>query len=517
MPRCPSRNWQNRGHRVQVNLASVSLRSQYCAGYGMAGLCAFDNYFTSQYIDANWIIQMPPTQATAKFAGAFFTDQPDELAGQVKTFVSQGVAGRQLPMDRPRAIISPHAGYRFSGAVAGRAFGAAAMFQYDQIVILSPSHRHGFDGLALPEWSEMQLPNGVARVAHDTCQALLARGLAHVEQAAHANEHGVETQLPFVVQFFKSTPIVPLVVGRMAAEKLAAVVDYLDHHGQGNTLFVISSDLSHFLTDQTACALDLETAGFIEQADWGNIKSQNACGWGPLSGVLASGFGGGLRTLRLDMANSSRVTNDSDRVVGYGAWAMYPPQSQVFNDKQRGELLRVARGAAKSYLRRNAHATLNVGSFGPALQSHMASFVTLTHKGRLRGCIGSLQAHQPLVQDVAQNVVKSAVNDRRFTPLTHPDQMDELDIKIAVLTRPHRVKFNSKDELLAAMMPHVSGMIVQDQGHRGTFLPMVWDSLPTPEQFWNGLLVKAGLPKGHWSDTIKVWHFYAESFADPPR
>lgn len=454
----------------------------------------------------------------ARFAGSFYTSEPIPLNRNVRLLTQAGKVGRNLTPSRPIAIVAPHAGYRFSGSLAGQAYAAvldAKMeHSYDRIVILSPSHKHRFDGLAMPSWSRFKVPNGVVNVDKMCRNDLLDRKLVHINDAAHENEHGIETQLPFMARYLHQAQIVPIVVGRAKLGQVAQLIDYLADESEVNTLFVLSSDLSHFHDRAKAMQLDAATAQMIETADAQGLDGTHACGWMPLAGFLTSNHGAGARAVRLAMGDSSVVTGDENRVVGYGAWAIYQAQDQVLNDHRRKELLRIARASLSGMLKNGRAPHLNMPTFAAPMHTTMASFVTLSDKGRLRGCIGSLQAHQPLVQDVATNAVKAGTKDPRFKPLTNAAQLDGLDLKIAVLTKAAPISFVDRDDLEARLRPGVSGLILQDQGKRGTFLPMVWDSLDTPKKFLDGLIVKAGLPKGYWSETVKIWHYQAESFAE---
>ena len=131
----------------------------------------------------------------------------------------------------------------------------------------------------------------------------------------------------------------------------------------------------------------------------------------------------------------------------------------------------------------------------------------------MRGCIGSLAAHQPLIRDVVVNTVKAGFNDPRFRPVSL-DVIDKLRLKIAILSPSAPMRFDSEDDLISQLVPERDGLILYDGGRRGVFLPMVWESLPTPKAFLDGLKVKAGLAKTHWSKTLKVERFCAESFAE---
>ena len=140
-----------------------------------------------------------------------------------------------------------------------------------------------------------------------------------------------------------------------------------------------------------------------------------------------------------------------------------------------------------------------------------ASFVTLQKNGELRGCIGSLEAHRPLVEDVVHNAYAAAFSDPRFPPLSERELAD-VDFHISILTPAVPIDFNSEADLLRQLRPGIDGLVLEDGIHRGTFLPSVWEQLPDAEQFLQHLKLKAGLPPNYWSDTLKVSRYTTESF-----
>lgn len=447
-------------------------------------------------------------------AGRFYPSDPEELRRQVETCLTRSGDGARPPGAGPRAVISPHAGYAFSGWLTGAAWQATAQARPETIVILSPSHRHAFDGVALPAQQGYAMPGFDVPVDGAAAGALVQAGLAHVEDAAHDNEHGIETQLAFLHHLHPQAKLVPLVIGRCKTERVAAIIDHLATQADTPPLFVLSSDLNHFLTRQAAEAHDLETARLIETGDYAALTPAHACGAQALRGFLASRHGQGQRVQRLAMASSAEVTGDDSRTVGYGAWAFFHTTDEVFLPPHRAGLLTAARQTLASRLKKGKTPDVNIDSFAPPLRGHGAAFVTLQKEGRLRGCIGSLRAHQPLIRDVVENTVKSGFNDPRFRPL-EVDEMTTIRIKIAVLSPSAPMQFESEAALLDQIVPERDGLILSDQDKRGVFLPMVWESLPTPEAFLNGLKVKAGLPKDHWSETLQIHRFCAESFAEP--
>ncbi|MEO0358051.1 MAG: AmmeMemoRadiSam system protein B [Pseudomonadota bacterium] len=447
----------------------------------------------------------------AKFSGSFFTAEPIALNRQVRLFVEAAKAAATVSDQAPIAIVSPHAGYRYSGAIAGQAFAAARDHRYRRIVILSPSHRYAFDGLAMPSWTQMQLPNGVVTVDKLLRNDLRDRRLIRVEDAAHEHEHGIETQLPFVARYFRGARIVPIVCGNAPVAEVARLIDDL---AAPDTLFVVSSDLSHFQTQSQAQMADAQSARMIETGDLSGLGGDNACGWRVLAGFLASQTGAFARMVRLAMGDSAKASGDADRVVGYGAWACYRSNVAAFGDTYRRELLGVARKVVRSRLQKGRMPIVRVPSFRTPLQTHIASFVTLTRDGQLRGCIGSLTAQRPLITDIAENAVKAAVADTRFRALADPAQLDDIRFKIALLSKPKPLSVTGRADFESRLVPKTMGVILQDGDHRGTFLPMVWDSLRDPAAFAAGLMMKAGLPKDHWSDNVRIWTFEAENFEE---
>lgn len=178
----------------------------------------------------------------------------------------------------------------------------------------------------------------------------------------------------------------------------------------------------------------------------------------------------------------------------------------------RAALLRVAR---ESIRQRFAHdASLpDVGVDDPALQEPGATFVTLMQHQALRGCIGTLEARRPLLQDVAHNAQAAAFHDPRFSPIV-PAELATVSIYISVLSRPEPFLVQDREELLRRLEPGRHGVILQEGARRATFLPAVWDSLPEAEDFLEQLLHKAGLPRHHWSPTLRFLVYTTESFSE---
>lgn len=174
-------------------------------------------------------------------------------------------------------------------------------------------------------------------------------------------------------------------------------------------------------------------------------------------------------------------------------------------------LLGVAAGSIEHGLNQGSALEPDPRDYPAALQAERASFVTLQIEGALRGCIGVLEAIRPLVMDVAHNAFAAAFEDPRFPPLSRAE-LPHLEIHISILTPPQAMQFSSEADLLGQIRPGIDGLILEDRGRRGTFLPSVWEQLPNPAEFLEHLRHKAGLPARYWSDTLAVSRYTSESF-----
>lgn len=172
-------------------------------------------------------------------------------------------------------------------------------------------------------------------------------------------------------------------------------------------------------------------------------------------------------------------------------------------------LLGLSRQSIRHGLAHRRPLAVDLDEYAPELRVERATFVTLNLAGQLRGCIGSLQAHRPLVVDVAHNAYAAAFQDPRFPPVSD-GECERLDLHISLLTPPEPFPVASEADLLVRMVPFEDGLILADGDRRGTFLPAVWDALPDPAQFLAHLKMKAGLSVNHWSDTLRVWRYRAE-------
>ncbi len=183
------------------------------------------------------------------------------------------------------------------------------------------------------------------------------------------------------------------------------------------------------------------------------------------------------------------------------------------NRGEQAQLLGIARQSITVGLETRRELALEAEQFEGSLTLDSAVFVTLTDAGQLRGCVGSLQAAAPLVQAVASAAFNAAYRDRRFRPL-RGDEIEVVKIEVSVLSAMQPINAQDRDALLESLQPGVDGLLLEDRGYRATFLPKVWEKIPSPPDFLDQLLLKAGLPADHWSNSLCCRRYRTLTFAE---
>ena len=218
-------------------------------------------------------------------------------------------------------MIAPHAGYVYSGPVAGHAFAALAdgASAIRRAVVVGPAHFVPFRGIAVPSAVAFRTPLGEVPLDLAAIEAIRDLPQVYLADAPHEPEHALEVELPFLQAVLADFALVPLLVGEATAGEVAQVLDRL--WDGPDTLLVISSDLSHYEPYGSAKEHDAATAAAIERLDAASLGPRDACGWLPVGGLLVAAARRGLRVARLDLRNSGDTAGSKDQVVGYGAWA----------------------------------------------------------------------------------------------------------------------------------------------------------------------------------------------------
>ncbi len=251
-------------------------------------------------------------------AGRFYPDNPAELRRMIENFLREPDAPTG---SSPKAVIAPHAGYIYSGPIAASAYAqlAPSRDSIKRVVVLGPSHYAAFNGLAASGATAFATPLGTVRVDTAAIAEICSRlPQVSVRDDAHADEHALEVQLPFLQVVLADFKIVPLLVGEASDDEVAAVIEALWDGDE--TRFVVSSDLSHYRDYATAQQTDAETARVIESLDWKRLGDNRACGCRPICGLLSAARERGMQCHTVDLRNSGDTSGERDRVVGYGAF-----------------------------------------------------------------------------------------------------------------------------------------------------------------------------------------------------
>ncbi|MBZ5720145.1 MAG: AmmeMemoRadiSam system protein B [Acidobacteriia bacterium] len=448
----------------------------------------------------------------AAVAGTFYPADPKELAATVDGFLAR--AGVPAQKGHIIALIAPHAGYPFSGAVAAHSYALLKGRPTHRVVVIAPSHYEAFPFASVYEGDAYATPLGTIAVDKEFARKLArsnpefklsSRG--HVPSPDGA-EHSLEVQLPFLQRTLSDFELVPIIMGEQSYEASRALGVALAELIRGtDTLIVASSDLSHYHPYEQAVALDGKTLNAVGEWDYLTLsdnfqnRTWEACGGGPIvAAMIAAERLGATRAQVIKYANSGDVTGDRGRVVGYSAVALFQDEGRgtetpkfSLTSGERRQLLDIARKSVESAVKDNKLYELPA-NLPPSLMRDRGAFVTLKENGDLRGCIGYMAAIQPLAQTVRDVAGFAALQDTRFRPVT-VSELPQLKYEISVLSPMRRVMDLNRIKV------GEHGLMIKKGRYRGVLLPQV-----ALEQHWdrNTLLdetaMKAGLPAKAWRD-----------------
>ncbi len=456
-------------------------------------------------------------------AGTWYPGDPASLKKQISGYLDQA----KLPEIKGRltGLISPHAGYMYSGGVAAYAYKLLAENPVERVVIIAPSHQTRFSGSSIYNLGGYRTPLGIAPLDFEIIEDLFKHSsLVRYVPQADQQEHSLEIQLPFLQSVLPRFKLVPIVMGDQdyhhcseLAEVLATVIE------KKPALIVASTDLSHYHPYDDARALDKVLLDRIEAFDLEGLDEDirtrrcEACGAGPvLTMMLAARKMGADSVKLLHYANSGDVTGDvTGGVVGYMAAAVYKAKESDRHGSRAGGIDLGFDSREKETLRKLAYHAIRSRCLGepmpdiPAesekLKQKRGAFVCI-HKGSdLRGCIGVIEPAAPLSDTIKRMAVEAAFNDPRFCSLSAAE-LDEIDIEISVLTPLERISDPSTVEI------GKHGLLVRSGYHSGLLLPQVpveqgWDRT----QFLEGTCRKAGLAKNAWKKPdVELYSFSAD-------
>jgi AmmeMemoRadiSam system protein B/AmmeMemoRadiSam system protein A len=445
-------------------------------------------------------------------AGMFYPSEPDELRQMVSTLLKDA-DGVKVPA-KIRGLVSPHAGYIYSGIVAAAGYGQIDT-SIRTVILLGPSHRVGLSAPSIPEVQAYRTPLGDIPLAR---LALTLRGLSGFRSVpeAHLREHSLEVQLPFLQMRLKEFEIVPILMNSSDPKALATIL--APYIGE-DTLVVASSDLSHYYSYETAVGLDRVCTGAIAGSKFADMPLCEACGKQAVLTLMHIAEIKDWCGVLIDYKNSGDTAGGRNSVVGYASIAfvdrkeMTGTMKEPLSTQEREALLKLARSAIKARLVKGTKVD-RPGQVSPLLSESRGCFVTLNKQGQLRGCIGTIEPIYSLLECVEKNAQSAAFDDPRF-PRLSADELKEIDIEISVLSVPEALSFNDGEDLKQKLIPNVHGVILSRGTRRSTFLPQVWKQVPDKEEFLEHLCLKGGMPLNAWHDPkTKVEVYQAEVFGE---
>jgi AmmeMemoRadiSam system protein B/AmmeMemoRadiSam system protein A len=466
-------------------------------------------------------------------AGSFYPADAKELGKMVDGFLAQAA----VPATRGQlvALVSPHAGYPFSGAVAAHSYALLQGKKYARVVVISPSHYVAFAFSSIYDGDAYATPLGQVSVDKAFASKLVAMsplikfsGEGHGEVEGHW-EHALEDELPFLQRVLGDFKLVPVVMGDQsydASRALGVALAKLIREGQRadgsfDTLIVASSDLSHYHPYDEAVTIDHKTLRAIQEWDYFNLSINSesriweACGGGGIvAAMIAAERLGANQATVLKYANSGDVTGDKSRVVGYGAVALVketkPSREKgaefKLGDREKRALLDIAKKSVETAVREGKLFECSPGGL-EALAQDRGAFVTLKKKGELRGCIGFIAPSKSLCMTVRDVAAYAALRDTRFPPVSSAE-LGDLEYEVSVLSPLHRVTDWKQIQVGR------DGLVVKNTRSEGLLLPQVATEFHLNRNaFLDETCVKAGLEPRCWqNEDTDVFMFTALVF-----
>lgn len=471
-------------------------------------------------------------------AGKFYPQVKEKLQAVVERFL-RNVSPEEIEGEI-MGLISPHAGYVYSGQVAAHGYKLLEGLNFDTVIILGPSHYVPFEGAALLDKKYLETPLGVVKI-----DSSLARSIADKNEKiryfneAYEKEHSIEVQVPFLQMVLNDFKIVPIITGTYNTDDCRilakAIVDSIP--GEKKVLFIASTDMSHYHVYGKACLMDGLALRLMEEYNIDGLINRfskgdcELCGMAGVITVMESCKTLGANKIKLlKYANSGDVTRDKSKVVGYsslivtGGYSFNKKETEsikkkglkssqggkkmLINELQKEKLLKIARRTLETYLTTKVKPDFQIED--EILKEKRGAFVTLHKNGKLRGCIGNIVGQKALWKTIRDMVIESALSDTRFSPVTK-EELNQIDIEISVLTPPERI-----DDVEKIIMGK-HGVIIKKGFRQGVFLPQVADETGwSREEFLSSLCAhKAGLSPDAWKDKdVEIYIFSAQVFGE---
>jgi len=437
-------------------------------------------------------------------AGTFYPAEKEALKASVEGFLSKAdkvqTAGRLL------CIISPHAGYIYSGQVAAYGYKQLQGRDIKKVILIGPAHHKAFKGASVYTKGSFRTPLGDVGINEKLAEGLLdQKADVTFYPEAYEKEHSLEVQLPFLQTVLKDFTIIPILMGSPTQKTFDHLAARLSELLDDETIIIASTDMSHYHDYSQAIKMDNKIISAIERLSLadaeGLLKSGDAelCGGVPvLIAMEAARISEATRGVLFKYANSGDVTDDKGRVVGYASIGLF---KDALTADEKKELLALAKDSISEYVSKGKVPEKEIAN--PKFKADGAVFVTIKKDGALRGCIGHVRPVMPLYQSVIKNAVAASSGDPRFPPM-NKEELKSMEVEISILS-PMVLLNNTKDIRVGK-----HGLLIRKGYRSGILLPQVaseygWDR----ETFLRQLCRKAGLPDDAWKDA-DLYSFTAE-------
>jgi AmmeMemoRadiSam system protein B/AmmeMemoRadiSam system protein A len=458
-------------------------------------------------------------------AGAFYPADKKELKAVLNKLFSE--AEKKEIKGKIKGIIVPHAGYPYSGWTAAKVFKQIEDESFESVILLGPSHQVFFNGFSVYRSGSWKTPLGNVPIDESLADSLIAEDtIIDFFPQAHANEHSLEVEIPFLQTILDNFKIVPIVAGSQDPGACKILSDAIVKVCKDkNVLLLASSDLYHghsYNECYNSDSMVLKTVGAFDADGFKKLLTQNqniACGAGPIYVVLLSTRAMGANSCTLiEHTTSGDVTGQKEGyIVGYAGFVISKNNSgdikqttnkeneEILNKEEKKFLLDIARKSINAAVK--GKSTIEFEPPTERLREPKGVFVTLNKKGNLRGCIGYIQAVKPLYKSVSEMAVSAALKDPRFPPVS-PQEIPDLTIEISVLTPLQKLE-NLEDVKVGR-----DGLYIKKGISSGLLLPQVateygWDR----ETFLEQTCYKAGLPSNAYKDPdTQIYTFQALIF-----
>lgn len=449
-------------------------------------------------------------------AGYFYPDDKQELKKMINDFLKNS----DIPLIKGDifALISPHAGYIYSGEIAAFNYKILQEKKPETVILIGPSHHAFLDEISIYSKGKFKTPLGEVEIDEELAEKIKNyHKIIKDDLTAHLKEHSLEVQIPFLQMVLKKFKIVPILINEPSLEMCNILADaIIKNLGNKKAVLIASTDLSHYHSYDESYELDKKAISIIKELDaeklLENVNNAKCelCGLaGVLTIIIASKKMECNQVSLLKYANSGDTSGDKSKVVGYCSMAIYysneekDKQENFLNEEEKKELLSLVRNSIKQYLDKK-EVKLSTPS-NKKFEEKKGVFVTIYKKGKLRGCIGYIVGYKDLWTSVSEMAIQSAFNDPRF-PSIRKEELNDLEIEISVLSSLKKIE--NIDEIKIG----VHGLYIKKGYYSGLLLPQVaieynW----TKEEFLENVCLKAGVSITSWKES-ELYIFSAQIF-----